>query len=102
MAKIKICVAPRLVKRELNKEFEENKKAQFPTDYLVIHQEDKNKDDSGENLYIVWVYKQIGGYPIRGEKDLKEVLTYLKKHNSKKRPHHIQLLDADALEQKKK
>jgi len=48
------------------------------------------------------VYKQIGGYPIRGEKDLKEVLTYLKKHNSKKRPHHIQLLDADALEQKKK
>jgi len=53
MAKIKVCVAPRLVKRELNKEFEENKKAQFPTDYLVIHQEDKNKDDSGENLYIV-------------------------------------------------
>lgn len=102
MATIRICIAPRLVKAQLGAEFEENKKADFPCDYLFIYMKDPKQDDSGETLYTLGVYKQIEGYPIRGEESLKEILTYVKQHNSKKRPQHIQILDADAYEPIKK
>lgn len=102
MAKIRVCIAPRLVKAQMVAEFEENKKADFPCDYLIIYQKSPSQDDSGETLYNLAVYKQIEGYPIRGKESLKEILTFFKKHNSKKRPHHIQILDADAYEQKQK
>lgn len=96
MAKIRVCIAPRLVKGQISQEFEENKKAQFPSDYLIIYQKSPNQDDSGETLYDLGIYKQIEWYPIRGEENLKDILAFIRKHNSKKRPHHIQIIDADA------
>ena len=65
MARIIVCIAPRLVKYELLKEFQENKKQTFPSDYLAIYQKSDSQDDSGETIYNVGVYKQIGGYPVR-------------------------------------
>lgn len=46
MAKIRVCIAPRLVKYELLKEFQENKKQTFPSDYLAIYQKSDKQDDS--------------------------------------------------------
>jgi hypothetical protein len=46
MAKIIVCIAPRLVKLELTEEFNKNKKEKFPSDYLVIYQKSEKQDDS--------------------------------------------------------
>lgn len=46
MAKVRVCIAPRLVKYELLKEFQENKKQTFPSDYLAIYQKSDKQDDS--------------------------------------------------------
>lgn len=46
MAKIRVCIAPRLIKYELLKEFQENKKQTFPSDYLAIYQKSDKQDNS--------------------------------------------------------
>ena len=97
--KLTICVASRLATNLIAKEFEENKKQQFPSDYLVIYQEG-NQDDWEEKIYNLCVYKTVEGFPLRWEKSLNEVLSFIKKHNSKKRPHHIQILNGDEYNKK--
>ena len=46
MAKIVVCIAPRLVKLELSEEFEKSKRERFPSSYLTIHQKSDKQDDS--------------------------------------------------------
>ena len=77
MAKIIVCIAPRLVKLELSEEFEKSKKEKFPSSYLAIHQKSDKQDDSWETIYNVGVYKQIGGYPVRWNENLNEILDFL-------------------------
>ena len=92
--KIVITYAPRAVKRETVNEFEENKKADFPTSYFILYEKSKTQDDTGDPIFTVALFKQIGGRPIRGDADLDEVLKYFKRHNSKK-GDRVQLLNLD-------
>lgn len=82
MARIIVCISPRLVKLELLKEFEEDKGQAFPSDYLTIYQKSDNQDDSKETIYNVGVYKQIWGYPIRWDENLNEILDFLKEQKN--------------------
>lgn len=92
---ITLCIAPRLVKNELADEFRKNKKERFPCDYLVIYQKSDKQDDTKDTIYNMWVYKQIGGYPIRWEENLNELLAFLSKEIDKDRPIHMQIVNWD-------
>ena len=91
MATITVCIAPRLVKLELAKEFEEKENQAFPDNYITIYQKAKKQDDSWETIYHLGVYKQIGWYPVRGEKNLNEILDFIKEKN----PGCVQVVNTD-------
>lgn len=95
MAKVRVCIAPRLVKYELLKEFQENKKQTFPSDYLAIYQKSDKQDDSWETIYEIWVYKQVCWCPVRWDENLDELLDFLKRFNNKRKPRHVQIINAD-------
>lgn len=95
MAKIAVCIAPRLVKYELAEEFSKNKKEKIPFDYLVIYQKSEKQDDSWKTIYNMGVYKQIGWYPIKWEENLNEILEFLWEETEEDNPRHMQIINWD-------
>jgi hypothetical protein len=41
------------------------------------------------------VYKQVGGYPIRGDENLNEILSFLGEETQEDNPRHMQIINGD-------
>lgn len=102
MSKTYIAEAPQFINRCIQKEIDDEKaelkelkvdKWCKPT-FFIMYQDAKLEDDTGETYYKVGLYKSLGGFTVRWDEDLKEVLKFLK-WKQKLKGLRIQILNCD-------
>lgn len=74
--KLYMCFAPRFIDWELSKLKKKDK--YWKVNYIAIIHNMWRVDDSGEDIYAVWVYKSEIGWYIRWKEDIKQVFENLK------------------------
>ena len=85
MGTIAITFAPNFAKRHfkdvINKAKDEN--------FLLIYQQ-SNGDSTGDKIYNLWLYQQVGGTRIRQEENLADVLDFVASNYK-----NVQIINAD-------
>ena len=71
--KITITFAPEFVERHINSEIQDK-----DTNYICLYQKRERNDGDTEEVYNLWLYKQVGWYIVQ-ESWLKDILEFLKK-----------------------
>lgn len=70
---ITITFAPEFVQRHINSEIKDEN-----DNYICLYQERERNNWDDENVYNLWLYKQVGWYIVQ-ESWLNEILKFLKK-----------------------